>query len=108
MPLYEVKCKGCGATQGIFRKLADYNDLPECCNTIMTRVISATFVHAEFATYKSQIDGSMITDRGQHRRHLKNNGCSEVGNEDMTPKVDHFAQKRKKEALRQEISAKIN
>ena len=74
----------------------------------MTRVISASFVHAEFAPYKSQIDGSMITDRGQHRRHLKNNGCSEVGNEDMTPKVDHFAQKRKKESLRQEIAARIN
>jgi len=108
MPLYEVKCKECGATQDIFRKLADYDNLPECCDTIMTRVISASFVHAEFAPYRSQIDGSMITDRGQHRRHLKNNGCSEVGNEDMTPKVDPFAQKRKKETLRQEIAARIN
>jgi hypothetical protein len=26
----------------------------------------------------------------------------------MTPKVDHFAQKRKKETLRQEIAARIN
>lgn len=108
MPLYEVTCKKCGKSQDIFRKLSDYNNLPECCDMIMTRVISASFVHAEFAPYKSMIDGRMITDRGQHRRHLKNNGCSEVGNEDMMPKTDHFAEKRKKQQLRSEIAARLN
>ena len=108
MPLYEVHCKKCGKSQDIFRKLADFDKLPECCETIMTRVISASFVHAEFPAYKSMIDGTMITDRGQHRRHLKANGCSEVGNEDMTPKIDHFAEKRKKQQLRSEIAARLN
>lgn len=36
---------------------------------------------AEIQPYRSQIDGSMITSRKQHRNHLKNNGCIEVGTE---------------------------
>jgi hypothetical protein len=31
--------------------------------------------------YRSQIDGSMITSRSQHRAHLKAHGCIEIGNE---------------------------
>lgn len=31
--------------------------------------------------YTSQIDGSMIESRSQHRNHLKQHGCIEVGNE---------------------------
>jgi hypothetical protein len=108
MPLYEVTCKKCKKSQDIFRKLADYNNLPMCCDTIMTRVISPTFVHAEFPTYKSMIDGSMISDRGQHRRHLRANGCSEVGNDKIEQKHDYVAEKRKKEQLRSEISARLN
>jgi len=38
----------------------------------------------EIQPYRSQIDGSMITSRTQHRNHLKNNGCIEVGNEKQT------------------------
>ena len=41
---------------------------------------------AEIQPYRSQIDGSMITSRKQHRNHLKNNGCIEVGNEKQQPK----------------------
>ena len=107
MPLYEVHCKKCNKREDIFRKVADYNNLPECCGEAMSRVISASFVHAEFPAYKSMIDGSVISDRGQHRRHLKAHGCSEVGNEDMTPKVDHYAEKRKKYGLRQEIAQRL-
>jgi hypothetical protein len=35
----------------------------------------------EIQPYRSQIDGSMITSRKQHRNHLKENKCIEVGNE---------------------------
>jgi len=31
--------------------------------------------------YTSQIDGSVIESRSQHRNHLKQHGCIEVGNE---------------------------
>lgn len=31
--------------------------------------------------YRSMIDGSIISSRSHHRRHLKEHGCIEVGNE---------------------------
>ena len=31
--------------------------------------------------YKSMIDGHMVTSRSEHRRHLKDHGCIEIGNE---------------------------
>ena len=40
------------------------------------------YVQPDIAPYKSMIDGSMITSRSQHRRHLKANNCIEVGNDD--------------------------
>jgi hypothetical protein len=40
------------------------------------------YVQPDIQPYKSMVDGSMITSRSQHRRHLKANGCEEVGNDD--------------------------
>lgn len=36
--------------------------------------------------YTSMIDGSRITSRSHHRRHLREHGCIEVGNEKLQPK----------------------
>jgi len=36
--------------------------------------------------YISQIDGRLITSRSVHRKHLREHGCIEVGNEKMEPK----------------------
>lgn len=108
MPLYDVKCEKCGNTDEIFRKISDYDDLPHCCGESVKRVISAVYVPQEFQPYRSMIDGKMITDRGEHRRHLKSNGCTEVGNEDMTPKRDFFKEKRDSQALRQTIAQQLN
>lgn len=41
----------------------------------------APMVMNDLAPYQSMIDGSMITSRSQHRAHLKQHGCIEVGNE---------------------------
>ena len=38
-------------------------------------------VMPDIEPYKSQVDGSMIMGRRQHREHLKRHGCIEVGNE---------------------------
>lgn len=38
-------------------------------------------VMPDIAPYKSMIDGRMITSRSQHREHLRDNGCFEIGNE---------------------------
>lgn len=108
MPIYEVACNVCGEHQDIFRKIADYNNLPDCCGERTHKVLTAAYVPQEFQPYKSMIDGRMITDRGEHRRHLKANGCVEVGNENPAPKPDLFKQKRDREALRKNIAERVN
>jgi len=106
MPLYDIECKQCGSRAEVFRKIKDYDDLPKCCGEKMTRMICAPYVPQEFQPYKSMIDGRMITDRGEHRRHLKNNGCVEVGNEPVKP-IKKTVDKREKDALRVDISQRL-
>lgn len=81
MPIYRIRCDECGRGDEIFRKVADYNDLPECCGKVMQRVIMPPMVAPDIQPYKSMIDGSTITSRSQHRSHLRDHGCIEVGNE---------------------------
>ena len=38
-------------------------------------------VMGDIHPYVSQIDGSVINSRSSHRKHLKDHGCIEVGNE---------------------------
>jgi hypothetical protein len=45
------------------------------------------YVMPDIVPYKSMIDGRMVTSRSEHRRHLKANGCEEVGNEDPSKHV---------------------
>ncbi len=44
----------------------------------------APMVMGDIQPYQSQIDGSMISSRSQHRSHLRQHGCVEVGNETKT------------------------
>lgn len=41
----------------------------------------APIVMNDIAPYTSMADGSYITSRSQHRAHLKQHGCIEIGNE---------------------------
>ena len=50
------------------------------------RAPSGPFVIGDIKPYQSMIDGSMIQGRRQHREHLRQHGCIEVGNEKLTPK----------------------
>lgn len=107
MPMYRIKCNKCGMQDDIYRKIADYDNLPDCCGVKTQRVLCATFVSGDISPYQSQVDGSMITSKTQHREHLKQHGLVEIGNEvkaHMTrekPKVD-------KEAIRRDISQAID
>lgn len=38
-------------------------------------------VMGDIQPYRSMIDGRMITSRSQHREHLRQHGCVEVGND---------------------------
>lgn len=44
------------------------------------------FVIGDIQPYKSMITGEMIQGRRQHREHLRQHGCIEVGNEKLTPR----------------------
>lgn len=43
--------------------------------------VNAPMVMGDIQSYQSQIDGSMITSRSQHRAHLRQHRCIEIGNE---------------------------
>jgi len=45
------------------------------------------FVMGDIQPYKSMVTGEMIMGRRQHREHLRQHGCIEVGNEKLTPKA---------------------
>ena len=109
MPIYAVHCNQCGKDDDIYRTVAKYDDLPECCGQRMERIICAPQVIADIDPYISQIDGSVITSRSKHREHLQAHGCVEVGNEKMEPrKTSWIEQKAQKEELRKEIAARID
>lgn len=61
----------------------------------------APMVMSDIQEYKSMIDGSIITSRSQHREHLRQHGCEEVGNEtlptarDQAPAKGEIAQEIK-------------
>lgn len=41
----------------------------------------AAYIQPDIAPYKSMITGEMITSRSQHREHLRQHNCFEIGNE---------------------------
>lgn len=87
MPIYETQCQICFKEREIVRSFADYDDLPECCGQRVKRLISRpAAIVQDIQPYRSMITGEMITCRRQHRTHLKDHGCIEVGNEKLKPK----------------------
>jgi hypothetical protein len=54
----------------------------------MSAAVEAPMILAKFPEYVSTLDGSYITDRGQHRDHMRAHGVIEVGNEKMGMMVD--------------------
>lgn len=108
MPVYGVKCDKCGKEDDIYRPLARFDELPECCGQVVSRVICAPTVIPDIQPYISQATGELIQSRSQHRDHLKAHGLVEVGNDDMTPKKSFTEDKKQKEALRSEIAARLD
>ena len=53
--------------------------------------------------YQSMADGSMITSRSQHREHLRQHNCIEIGNESMETKPVQIKSNRK-EVLRAQLA----
>lgn len=81
MPLYDIKCDECGKIEEIFRSIKEFDELPSCCGNKMHRVLSAPMVADDIKPYISQINGQVINSRSQHRKHLREHNCIEIGNE---------------------------
>lgn len=81
MPVYVIRCGQCGSRDEVVRSIKGYDDLPEHCGQKMERVVTPALVMTDLQPYKSMIDGSMISSRSQHRAHLKQHNCIEIGNE---------------------------
>lgn len=66
------------------------------------------YVQPDIQPYKSMVDGSMITSRSQHRRHLKANGCEEVGNDDPAKHIRREKQSNERlERLKYEVNKRM-
>lgn len=61
------------------------------------------YVQDDIKPYKSMADGSIISSRSQHRRHLKQHNCIEVGNESMESRPRPVKDSRR-EVLRQQLA----
>jgi hypothetical protein len=113
MPIYATCCQSCGKEDSIYRTVAERDlNIPEClyCGGDMQRVVSAPYVAADMAPYKSMITGEMITSRSQHRTHLKEHGCIEIGNETkyLAGKQKPELSKESRAARKQKIIEQVN
>jgi hypothetical protein len=54
--------------------------------------------------YKSMIDGHMVTSRSEHRNHLRDHNCIEVGNEKMESKPVQSVNDQRRNVLRQQFA----
>ena len=61
------------------------------------------YVQPDIQPYKSMVDGSMITSRSQHRAHLRQHNCIEIGNEKMESRAPVVKDTRR-EVLREQVA----
>lgn len=113
MPIYGTCCQACGEEDSIYRPVAERDlNIPEClhCGGEMKRVISAPYVAADMQPYQSMITGEMITSRSQHRTHLRDHNCIEIGNEThhLKPKEKIDLAPESKAARKQKIIEQVN
>ena len=61
----------------------------------------------DIASYRSQVTGEMITSRSQHRDHLRQHGCVEIGDQvhHLQPNRPDFESPQRKELIRAQIDA---
>jgi putative FmdB family regulatory protein len=97
MPIYEAKCPICGKEEDYFRKVADYQDTPECCGQKMEKQLSCPNLSPDIAnwdTYVSPTTGRMISSKAQRRRDMAESGCRDWEGREQETKV---AQQREKD-----------
>jgi hypothetical protein len=66
----------------------------------------AHMVMPDIQPYQSMIDGTMITSRSQHRAHLRQHNCIEIGNE--TKHLKKYGRYEPPSGLKQELIKVVN
>jgi hypothetical protein len=61
-------------------------------------------IMSDISPYRSMIDGRMVTSRSEHRTHLRDHGCIEVGNEKMETKYAKPDGEKRRQILHQQLS----
>jgi len=61
------------------------------------------YILPDIQPYQSMADGSIITGRRQHREHLRQHNCIEIGNESMENKVEKPKDNRR-DILREQLA----
>ena len=113
MPIYEVKCEKCGHEDEIYRRLAEFDNLPTHCDAVMSRVICAPFIMGDIDPYISQQTGEVIGSRSKHHKHLREHSLTEVGDQSAWLEKNNAEQKKateKKESkeLRQFVARQMD
>lgn len=70
---------------------------------IKSKSVHMHYVQNDIKPYKSMVDGSIISSRSQHRRHLKQHNCIEVGNESMESRP-RLVKNSRREVLREQLA----
>ena len=81
MPIYEYKCEK-GHSFDRYLPLSRYKEEQVCeCGASSHKVLGKHFVQNDMTGYLSPIDGTYVGSRSQHKRHMRQHGVIEVGNE---------------------------
>ena len=76
MPLYDIRCQACEKPSTLFRKLAEYDDIPACaCGGKHPRCISAPVVQTDITPFVSPKTGRVISSKAALREDLARSGC---------------------------------
>lgn len=61
-------------------------------------------IMSDIQPYQSMIDGHMVTSRSEHRTHLRDHNCIEVGNEKMETRLQKPSGDQRRRILHQQLS----
>lgn len=82
MPTYTYECPRCEKQITEMLTLKQHETFSvRHCRKPMFQVMFAPQITTDIQPYRSMITGERVAGRSQHREHLKQHGCIEVGNE---------------------------
>lgn len=107
MPIYTYTCGTCGRDRDEFNKVADRDNMPDCCGAAMSRKLTACMVSVPGGTdidYKCPVTGEVVQTMRKRQYIMEQNGLVDARDLQDTWKRRLAADK----AEREEIAAVNN